>query len=322
LACVRVGELYGYIDTKGQIAITPQFELAFDFHDGVAVIKNNGYGVIDATGSLLIAPNWDQLSTQVNNGLLKATRGNRMAFMNTKGILKTEFIYSQLGDFKEGLCPVETESGWGYINEEFDMVIPAVWDGANQFSNGYAAVLRNHLWGYIDTSGTPVTAIQYADCSYAVDDWVSVCNTDGIYQYISLKDALPPSIGTDRQNNTLLLTIGHTTMQHGDMQVTLDVAPKIYNGHTLLPIRSITEEIDGVVEWAGDEQKITLKRNGHVVILHIGETAAFIDGRITLLPTPPIIENERTLLPLRFCAESLDCIVDWNPDTEEIQITY
>ena len=36
----------------------------------------------------------------------------------------------------------------------------------------------------------------------------------------------------------------------------------------------------------------------------------------------PIIQNSRTLLPLRFVAESLGCSVDWNAATNTITITY
>ena len=36
----------------------------------------------------------------------------------------------------------------------------------------------------------------------------------------------------------------------------------------------------------------------------------------------PIIVNDRTMLPLRFVAESLGCEVGWDNDTRTITITY
>jgi len=36
----------------------------------------------------------------------------------------------------------------------------------------------------------------------------------------------------------------------------------------------------------------------------------------------PEITNSRTMVPLRFVAESLGCEVEWLPDTKSIRITY
>lgn len=38
---------------------------------------------------------------------------------------------------------------WGYMNKHGQMVIPAVFDRAEAFSNGYAWVKYNGLWGVI-----------------------------------------------------------------------------------------------------------------------------------------------------------------------------
>ncbi|MFX7849769.1 WG repeat-containing protein, partial [Acinetobacter baumannii] len=47
----------GYIDTKGKLAISPQFASVGDFHDGLAVAQPIGgstVGYIDHTGKLVI----------------------------------------------------------------------------------------------------------------------------------------------------------------------------------------------------------------------------------------------------------------------------
>lgn len=48
---------FGYMDKKGELKITPQFDLAFDFEDGIAMVrKDNLYGFIDTTGNYIITP--------------------------------------------------------------------------------------------------------------------------------------------------------------------------------------------------------------------------------------------------------------------------
>ncbi|MBQ7794742.1 MAG: hypothetical protein IJ366_09545 [Clostridia bacterium] len=53
----------------------------------------------------------------------------------------------------------------------------------------------------------------------------------------------------------------------------------------------------------------------------IGSSEAVIDGNTTTLDVPPQIVNERTLVPVRFIAESLDCNVFWEPNTYTVTIT-
>jgi len=38
--------------------------------------------------------------------------------------------------------------------------------------------------------------------------------------------------------------------------------------------------------------------------------------------TPIIQDPGRAMLPLRFISETLGCRVDWNPDIQEVKITY
>jgi len=47
---VRVGELYGYINNRGQMVIKPQFDTAEKFHDGLALVAQGGSRVSIGTG--------------------------------------------------------------------------------------------------------------------------------------------------------------------------------------------------------------------------------------------------------------------------------
>src|SRR6218665_1301018 len=60
LAPVKIDGKYGYIDKNGKIAISPQFESAGDFHQGLARIRlDNKWGFINKNGEIAIEPQFD-----------------------------------------------------------------------------------------------------------------------------------------------------------------------------------------------------------------------------------------------------------------------
>ena len=70
------------------------------------------------------------------------------------------------------------------------------------------------------------------------------------------------------------------------------------------------EEIN-IEKYLGDARQIKLK---------IDSNRAFVDGKEIILDTEPIIYKDRTLVPIRFIAETLGCNVEWLKDTREVII--
>ncbi len=98
-------------------------------------------------------------------------------------------------------------------------------------------------------------------------------------------------------------------------------------GRTVVPIRAIVEALGGTIEWDGKERKVTINFNGTTIELWIDNPKARVNGQPKWIDennhdVKPIIVNDRTMLPLRFVAESLGCKVDWDPKTRTITITY
>ena len=326
-ACFLGEEGYGYLDTDGAVAIAPDFELAFDFCEGYAVIKKGKYGLIDIAGNIVLEPTWEQLSPQVKGGLLKARKNGKWVLINTEGTVLTE-EYLHIGDFSEGLCPVKTETGYGYINEAFELLIPAIWEFSGDFSDGYAVVSENGLFGYVDTVGTQVTAIKYIDALRVSQDKAAVMEEGTGYYFIRLSEqSFSPDVEgsgfvTLPQSGTLILKIGYNFMNADGDLIPLDAAPVLYEDYTMLPIRQVVEAIGGTVDWEPETRKISMSYLNHSVVMYLDEAGAFVDGRFLLMPVPPMIMNDRTLIPLRFATESLGCEVDWIPDSQEILICY
>lgn len=105
----------------------------------------------------------------------------------------------------------------------------------------------------------------------------------------------------------------------------MDAVPVIRESRTLLPIRFAAEPLGAAVAWDGGERKVTVTLGDKVINLWIGNPEAFVNGS----PVPidpenprvkPLIHQNRTMLPLRFVAESLGAEVQWNPADRSIRV--
>ena len=99
-----------------------------------------------------------------------------------------------------------------------------------------------------------------------------------------------------------------------------NVRPVIENGRTLVPIRAVSETLKAEVEWYDDTQEITVTKGDIFVKMAIGNSKAYVNGGEQQLDTPPTIRNGRTLVPLRFVAESLKLNVEWIDESRTIII--
>ncbi len=100
----------------------------------------------------------------------------------------------------------------------------------------------------------------------------------------------------------------------------LETSPIVQNGRTLVPVRSIIEAMGGKVEWEQSSQTATLTYNSDTINLTIGSTIADFNGEKNTLDVSPVVINGRTMLPIRFIAESFKFDVDWQQETQTITI--
>lgn len=114
-------------------------------------------------------------------------------------------------------------------------------------------------------------------------------------------------------DSTISVTVDGTTVDFPDQK------PIIQNDRTLVPIRFIAESLGYDVEWDFIENAAVID-NGRVK-LRIGTDKAELNGELVTLDTSSVLVNDRTMVPLRAVAETLDCTVDWLAKTKTVQIT-
>ena len=164
LAGVRNGD-YFYINKKGH-EVTPHFNfLKGGFKNGVAMAVNSDRqeGLINKKGEFIVKSIWDCKNKFTEAVFIEDFLADdewQWLLIDKNGghkIIKCDHLYQ----FHDGFARIKKEINndekkYGFINTKGEIVIVPQFDGANDFSEGLAAIYKERRWGYIDTTGTIV----------------------------------------------------------------------------------------------------------------------------------------------------------------------
>ena len=79
----------------------------------------------------------------------------------------------------------------------------------------------------------------------------------------------------------------------------------VENDRSYVPVRFISENYDGQVEWVQETQTVNISFADRKISLTIGVPEIIINGEKKALDVAPIIREGRTFLPLRACTEAI-----------------
>lgn len=167
----------GYVDTTGKVIISPEYDSAGKFSDGLAQVKLNGkYGYIDSSGNVVVPLVYDYVG-DFSDGLVwvgkKRGYGYIYGFVDKTGTEVIPLQYSAVGSFSNGLAPARDDEGWGYIDQTGAYVISPEYSEAEEFVDGIAPVCKEtneenvydeyEHWGFINQTGAVVVPFEYDD---------------------------------------------------------------------------------------------------------------------------------------------------------------
>jgi len=189
---------YGYINTKGQWVIAPQYGSALSFSGGVAAVYTDEsprhWEIIDKTGHVVAT--FDKNikvyggGGYVNNSVLAA-------------FLKDSTPGNSSGNISDGMLIISdaTMTKFGCANIKGEVIVEPKYTQMFAFSEGLAAVnfgtANDKKWGYIDKQGNIVVAGQYKEahpfsCGLAYVEWETTGNVfpNGSIGFIDQKGQL------------------------------------------------------------------------------------------------------------------------------------
>ena len=137
---------------------------------------------------------------------------------------------------------------------------------------------------------------------------------------------VPAAFAADaKTTGAITLTIGSSTMSVNGTSTTIDAEGSratLYKGYTMLPLRSVVENMGGTVEWNAANQKITLKYNGSTVTMTLGSKTAYANGVAKSMSVAPFTDNGRTYVWLRSLEFFPGVTVGWRADTRQATVIY
>lgn len=92
-----------------------------------------------------------------------------------------------------------------------------------------------------------------------------------------------------------------------------DVPLTLINNRTMVPVRFVSENFGAYVQWLPKEKTVEIKLDDQVLSLVIDRLSPGLD-------TPATIVNGRTMVPIRYVAESMGARVTWHPSARRVEI--
>lgn len=212
--------------------------------------------------------------------------------------------------------------------------IDLTWEDKSTNESGFKIGMRmagvtNLPFTEIGSVGPDVTSYSnsglYSNTNYeyrvmAYNGWGESAYTN----FASAKTAIAPVSST-----TIRLYIDMMEFYVNNVPNTMDVAPILKDGRTLLPIRYVVQNLGGDVQYDKVHRMVTATLGGKTVLLWVGSNMAKVDGVDVPIDAkdsrvmPIIVDPGRTMVPMRFVAEALGCDVLWEPSApKDVTVVY
>lgn len=210
LALVLIYGKYGFIDKTGAVVIPLKYDLAKSFCESAAIVaikKHSGtfgllYGLINKKGEKLTSLKYYSFGydlgfdTDFNQNIARysdtkpPSKNDKTFYIDRKTGKETDVTkYGAIGKFYNGLARIEYKGLWGFVDKNFNTVIPFKYDDADDFREGLAAVNIDGKWGYIDKHNNIIIPFRYDDASDFKEGLASVL-LNGKVGFINKKGAV------------------------------------------------------------------------------------------------------------------------------------
>lgn len=210
--------------------------------------------------------------------------GRKMCVLDAKGNNLTGFKYTSIGSSSDDFIVVMKNyyGGAGLVNRHGAEVLPTIFDDILLTDEGYAFIT-------------------------IIDDETGGNGRVGYFKI--------PVDFVQRQ------AVRPTTVYLDGVELYFDVEPMMMKERTMVPMRKIFESLGSDIDWNESTKTVIANHGDFRISLNIGSDIADVNGKKVQLDVAPVIENDRTLVPLRFVSENLGADVKWDGSLRRVYIT-
>jgi WG containing repeat len=160
LAPVKIGELWGFMNTQGKLAIAPKYDKVEPFEECLAVVMiGKKQFILTAEGKETAVADANIVDVKGFRGGLSPfkTKDKMHGFMDGSQNVVIPATFLSVGYFSDGLAWAKTkDEKVGYINKKGEWVIQPQFTQAHEFDevSGMARVKQGDEWMYVAKDGT------------------------------------------------------------------------------------------------------------------------------------------------------------------------
>lgn len=166
---------YGFIDRHGRVVLKPKYQMARRFIEGLAEVELDGQiGFIDASGRMrfMLSANTREVSRLSEGRVWFADpKTGKWGLIDASGNMIIEPKYDQVRPFADGLAAVNVGAKrqfpfmyvggkWGYVDHSGKLKIRLKFESVDDFSEGLACVSDGTSRRFIDRAGKPVLELK------------------------------------------------------------------------------------------------------------------------------------------------------------------
>jgi L,D-peptidoglycan transpeptidase YkuD (ErfK/YbiS/YcfS/YnhG family) len=182
----------------------------------------------------------------------------------------------------------------------------------NPIIKGNGSAIFFHIWKGSNISTSGCTAVSESNMLNLLG-WLNPDKNPIIIQGTKAMLSKMPYTSTDKILYPIKVKIN-------EKEVGFDVPPRIVSGRTLIPVRTVFEDLGAKVSWDESTKTVTVLKASTEVKLESGSKLAYVGKKQVQLDVPASVINGRTMIPLRFIAEELGLMVTWDASRRIVSI--
>lgn len=278
-AVCRLSEKYGIINTKGAKTSSFTFDYIAPADDSGRFPAKKGdiCGYIDANGNWLLQTEYD-FCYKFTNGVARVYKDGLWGYINEAGTQIVPPTFIDCGEYHEGVAPFSTDGMlWGYLSLDLNVAAPTnPTEPDNENEEPQVPTIQNPA---ITDSPRPLEPDGKNCISMKIGSYIAINNSVDSYlpeapvlldgttmvPVRSIVEMIGGTVGWDAKEEKILInykaqkitfSVGSKICFVNGLPTPMAKAPEIIGSSTMMPLRSIIDNLNCSLKWIDTDQNI------------------------------------------------------------------